>query len=149
MEPRPPALQAGSLPAAPPRKPNDTGVGSLSLLQQIFLTQGSNWGLLHGRQILDQLSYQGSPCDSAYLSGEDRCTALSSQTPLPFISLLYAFHCQDFHLAFALDYKMLSILKSYVSLAPRLATEKSICYKMKHVIQKELGEGRDKLGIWY
>ena len=36
-------------------------VGSLSLLQQIFLTQESNWGLLHCRQILCQLSYQGSP----------------------------------------------------------------------------------------
>ena len=29
------------------------------LLQGIFLTQGSNWGLLHCRQILYQLSYQG------------------------------------------------------------------------------------------
>ena len=28
-----------------------TGVGSLSLLQRIFLTQESNWGLLHYRQI--------------------------------------------------------------------------------------------------
>ena len=35
----------------------NTGVGSLSLLQQIFLTQESNWGLLHHRQILYQLSY--------------------------------------------------------------------------------------------
>ena len=33
---------------------------SLSLLQWIFLTQESNWGLLHCRQILYQLSYQGS-----------------------------------------------------------------------------------------
>ena len=31
-------------------------VGSLSLLQGIFLTQESNWGLLHCRQILYQLS---------------------------------------------------------------------------------------------
>ena len=38
----------------------NTGVGSLSLLQWIFLTQESNWGLLHCRQILYQLSYQGS-----------------------------------------------------------------------------------------
>ena len=38
-----------------------TGVGSCSLLQQIFLTQKSNQGLLHCRQILYQLSYQGSP----------------------------------------------------------------------------------------
>ena len=37
-----------------------TRVGSLSLLQGIFPTQESNWGLLHCRQILSKLSYQGS-----------------------------------------------------------------------------------------
>ena len=37
------------------------GVGSLSLLQGIFPTQRSNPGLPHCRQILYQLSYQGSP----------------------------------------------------------------------------------------
>ena len=42
-------------------KPKNTGVGSLSLLQEIFPTQESNQGLLHCRQILYQLSYQGSP----------------------------------------------------------------------------------------
>ena len=41
-------------------KPKNTGVGSLLLLQWIFSTQESNWGLLHCRQILYQLSYQGS-----------------------------------------------------------------------------------------
>ena len=35
-------------------------MGSLALLQRIFLTQELNWGLLHCRQILYQLSYQGS-----------------------------------------------------------------------------------------
>ena len=35
------------------------GVGSLSLLQGIFPTQGSNPALLHCRQILYQLSYEG------------------------------------------------------------------------------------------
>ena len=35
----------------------NTGVGSLSLLQRIFPTQGSNSGLLNCRQILYQLSY--------------------------------------------------------------------------------------------
>ena len=55
------ALQVDSLPAEPTRKPKNTGVGNLSLLQQIFLTQESNWGLLHCRWILYQLSYQGSP----------------------------------------------------------------------------------------
>ena len=59
-EPRSPALQADSLPAEPQRKPRNTGVGSLSLLQGIFLTQESNQGLLHCRQILYQLSYQGT-----------------------------------------------------------------------------------------
>ena len=42
----------------------NTGVGSLSLLQKICLTQESSWGLLHCRRILYQLSYQGSPCFS-------------------------------------------------------------------------------------
>ena len=36
------------------------GVGSHSLLQEIFPTQGSNLGLLHYRQILYHLSHQGS-----------------------------------------------------------------------------------------
>ena len=38
----------------------NTGVGSSSLLQGILLTQESNQGLLHSRQILYQLSYQGT-----------------------------------------------------------------------------------------
>ena len=41
-----PTLQVNSLPAEPPGKPKNTGVGSLSLLQGSFLTQESNWGLL-------------------------------------------------------------------------------------------------------
>ena len=39
----------------------NTGVGNLSLLQEIFPNQGSNPGLPHGRQILYQLSHKGSP----------------------------------------------------------------------------------------
>ena len=39
----------------------NTGVGSLSLLQGIFPTQGSNPGLPYCRQILYQLSHKGSP----------------------------------------------------------------------------------------
>ena len=38
----------------------NTGVGKLPLLQQIFLTQDPNQGLLHWREILYQLIYQGS-----------------------------------------------------------------------------------------
>ena len=39
----------------------NTGVGSLSLLQGIFPTQGLNPGLPHCRQILYQLSHRGNP----------------------------------------------------------------------------------------
>ena len=59
---RSPALQADSLPVEPQGKSKNTGVGSLSLLQELFLTQELNQGLLHCRWILYQLSYQGSPC---------------------------------------------------------------------------------------
>ena len=38
-----------------------TGVDSLSLLQRIFPTQGSNPGLVHCRWILHQQSHQGKP----------------------------------------------------------------------------------------
>ena len=63
IEPRSPALQVDSLPAEPQGKPKNTEVSSLSLLQP---TQGSSQprdqtSLLHCRQILYQLNYQGSP----------------------------------------------------------------------------------------
>ena len=49
------------LPSEPLGKLKKTGVGSLPLLQGNFLTQELNGSLLHCRQILYQLSYQGSP----------------------------------------------------------------------------------------
>ena len=60
IKPKFPALQVDSLPTEPPEKSKNTAVGSLSLLQGIFPTEESNWGLQHCRQILYQLSYQGS-----------------------------------------------------------------------------------------
>ena len=66
IKPRSPSLQADSLPSEPSRKPTNTGVGGLSLLQGIFPTQALNLGLLHCRQILYQLSYQGSPLNIVY-----------------------------------------------------------------------------------
>ena len=57
IKPRSPTLQADSLPVELQEKPKNTGVGSLFLL----LTQESNWSLQHCRQILYQLSYEGSP----------------------------------------------------------------------------------------
>ena len=50
-----------SLPAELPRKPKNTGVGSLSLLQGDFPSQESNQGLLHCKWIVYPLSNQGSP----------------------------------------------------------------------------------------
>ena len=58
IEPRPSALRVVSLPTEQPGKPNNTGVCSLSLLQEIFPTQELNQNLLHCRQILYQLSYR-------------------------------------------------------------------------------------------
>ena len=57
IKPSSPSLQVDSLPAEPQGKPKNTGFGSLSIVQWIFLTQKLNWGLLHCRQILYQLSY--------------------------------------------------------------------------------------------
>ena len=54
-------IAAGFFTSRAQGKPKSTGVGSLSLLQWIFLTQESNRGLLHCRWILYQLSYQGNP----------------------------------------------------------------------------------------
>ena len=44
IDPGSPTSQAESLAAEPPGKPKNTGVGGLSLLQAIFLTQEGNWG---------------------------------------------------------------------------------------------------------
>ena len=60
IDARSPVLQVDSLPAKPQGKPMNTGVGSLSLLQWIFLTNESNWGLMHCRWTVYKLSYQGS-----------------------------------------------------------------------------------------
>ena len=54
-------IASDSLPSEPPGKPKNTGAGSLSLLQEIFPTQESNWGLRQCRWILYQLSHQGRP----------------------------------------------------------------------------------------
>ena len=67
IKPGSPTLQGDSLPAEPQGKPKNTGLGSPSLLKQIFLSQESNQGFLHCRQILYQLSYEGSPSSSVTL----------------------------------------------------------------------------------
>ena len=51
----------------------NTGVSSISLLQGIFPTQGSNPGLSHCRRILYQPSHQGSPRESGSACLMHRC----------------------------------------------------------------------------
>ena len=58
IKPRFSTLQMDSLPAEPSGKSKNTGVGSMSLLQGIFLSQELNRGLLHCRRILYQVSYK-------------------------------------------------------------------------------------------
>ena len=67
--------QANSLPFEMPEKPKNTGVGSLSLLQRIFLTQESGWGLLHCRPA----ELPGWWCFYAV------CGALRAQKSIPFL----------------------------------------------------------------
>ena len=89
IEPRSSTLQADSLLSEPPGQPESAGVGSLSLLQGIFLTQELNWCLLCCRQILYQLSYQGSPTrkhTSRILISSDRSTTSSQQEAKNLIS---------------------------------------------------------------
>ena len=73
IESRSSLLQVDSLPSEPPGKPKNTGVGGLSLLQGIFLTQELNQSLLHHSRILYQLSYQGS----IYWSSADKNWSIS------------------------------------------------------------------------
>ena len=61
IEPTSPTWQADSLLSEMPGKRDNTGVGTLSLLQGNFSTQELKRGLLHCRQILYQMSYPGSP----------------------------------------------------------------------------------------
>ena len=72
-QPRDLALQAVSLPAESQGKPKNIGVGSLALLQWIFLTQESNWGLLHYRRILFQLSSKLKPLGEVVSLVKTKC----------------------------------------------------------------------------
>ena len=62
--PRPPQDVSSVLGESPGKI---TGVGCRVLLQQIFLTQGLNPGLLHYRQILYHYSHLGSVCVYIYI----------------------------------------------------------------------------------
>ena len=95
IKPRSPKLQADSLLAEPQGKPKNTGVGSLSLLQDIFLTQESNQGLLHCRKILYQMSHQGSPNDtsSSHTRSRTQATWVALEEDLKVLGFAYWLNC--------------------------------------------------------
>ena len=85
IEPRSLALKADSLSSEPPRKPKNIGMGSLFLLQGIFLTQESNQGFLHHRQTLYPLSHQGSNAgDPSSIPGSGRSPGDGIHYPLQY-----------------------------------------------------------------
>ena len=59
----------------------NTGVGSLSLLQGIFLTQGSNPGLPHCKRILYQLSQKESPYKKDHNEPDNHCGVITHLEP--------------------------------------------------------------------
>ena len=59
----------------------NTGMDGHALLQGIFLTQESNWGLLHYSWIFYQESYQGSPKSYIRLHKKRMCTLYYSSLP--------------------------------------------------------------------
>ena len=71
IEPWSPVLQVDSLPAEPQGKPKNTGVGSLSLLQGIFLAQELNWARFNWMWIERGLNVDSLPTE---LSGKPQNT---------------------------------------------------------------------------
>ena len=70
------------------------GVGSLPLLQGIFLAQGSNPGLPHCRQILYQLSHKGGPRKLEWVAYLFFPIQESNQGLLHCRQILYQLSCQ-------------------------------------------------------
>ena len=76
-----------------------------SLPQGIFPTQASNPGLLHCRQILYQLSHQGSPklCPKLDLNHSLQCQSSQVQLPL-WLLVPVIFGCSCYHVAALMVY---------------------------------------------
>ena len=63
----------------------NTGVSYHFLLQGICLTQGSNLGLPHCRQVLYCLNYQGSPQITTYTYLKKKCSGLTTSSSFHFL----------------------------------------------------------------
>ena len=93
-----------------------TGMACHSLLQGIFLTQGSNQGLSHCRQILHHLSHQGSPWQNKVLQIQiPPRFELSPVSQWPAVQFYVAIHSSQCKLVFIGFYlhngKILSIIE--------------------------------------
>ena len=106
IKPRSSTLQVDSLPTEPPGKPKNTGVGSLPLLQGIFLTQESNRGLLHCRWILYQLSYREAPKEATGRKQNANLTYPSSNPRCASYKLHHFDMCLNLSISSFLTYKM-------------------------------------------
>ena len=91
-------------PFEPPGKPKNTGVGSLFLLQESFPTQKANQGLLLCRQVLYQLSYQGSPRISDVVSNSLLRISLISSS----VTFLSSTSSADVSLTSAREFSLIS-----------------------------------------
>ena len=82
----------------------NTGVACHSLLQGIFLTQGSNLFLVHCRQILYLMSHQGSPSggNNSQQTSQETVTLIAQATrsfvTKAILNLLFSFYYFTFHI---------------------------------------------------
>ena len=120
MEPRAPTLQVDSLPDEPQRKTKNTGVGSLSLFQQIFLTQVSNRCLLNCRQILYQphpqcLASTGIffPYVFAFSRISYKCNHTECSSPLNLTFAFSLIHLRFIHIIICISSMLLFIAEQY------------------------------------
>ena len=90
----------------------NTGVGSYSLLQGIFPTQGSNPGLWHCRWILYQLSHYGDPKLIKIPQAVDAPLSLNCNN---FSKSLYSCFCAFVVLAFQIQLKINIFIKACLS----------------------------------
>ena len=114
----------------------NTGVGCHALFQGIFPTQGSNLGLPHCRQILHQLSHQGSlylPCLPRFIPLRHHAT-LPTQWVLPYSSI--SPHSSP-SLSISL-YVSTSVSYTHASIVRVLSSQDRISYSIGKVLNKIL-----------
>ena len=114
-----------------------TGMGCHFLLHGIFLTQGSNPGLLHCRQMLYHLSHKGSPCIGRYFSQD----WWKSSTDEVFLLTVMSNHCRLTCMLVKLELGFSFSFESFISVFTHKVTEILSClkiYLLKKLINKDI-----------